>query len=424
MVDEMPKIREMLSREVQTARELSSLAHREVQGQERKLVNSQFKSLKRSLKRHSKDIPKALESIPMTKTLPKEEVRVIPRQEVVLKETTKKIRNTKTDFADIEKDTLKRLLKKEKKIEKKKEMKASSYVKTANKLFSNISINLLRKGRFRKLKVDLIRANMQILPKSYVSVIFLTTMLSIFIGLFAFLFFLFFNIGARLPIITMVQGGVLNRLVKVIWILIGVPIATFAFMYFYPSLEKRSLGNKINQELPFATIHMSSISGSMIDPSKIFEIIVTTGEYVYIRKEFVKLLNEMNVFGHDLVTSLRRQAFNSPSRKLSDLFNGLATTITSGGDLPEFFDKRASSLLFDYRLEREKYTKTAETFMDIYISVVIAAPMILMLLLMMMRVSGLGISLSVPMITLIMIAGVSVINVIFLVFLQLKQPTG
>ena len=77
----------------------------------------------------------------------------------------------------------------------------------------------------------------------------------------------------------------------------------------------------------------------------------------------------------------------------------IKTFITSGGDLPDFFDKRAQSLLFEHRLEREEYTKSAETFMDIYISVVIAAPMILMLLLMMMKISGLGISLSSGMIT-------------------------
>jgi len=103
------------------------------------------------------------------------------------------------------------------------------------------------------------------------------------------------------------------------------------------------------------------------------------------------------------------------------LLDGLATTITSGGNLPDFFDKRAQTLLFDHKLEKEKQTKTAETFMDIYISVVIAAPMIFMLLLIMMRVSGLGIALSTSMISLIMVLGVSVVNIIFLVFLQLKQ---
>ncbi|MEK7124018.1 MAG: type II secretion system F family protein, partial [Patescibacteria group bacterium] len=54
----------------------------------------------------------------------------------------------------------------------------------------------------------------------------------------------------------------------------------------------------------------------------------------------------------------------TPSTKLSELFSGLSTTITSGGNLGEFFAKRADSLLVTYRLEREKYTKIAETFIN------------------------------------------------------------
>ena len=72
---------------------------------------------------------------------------------------------------------------------------------------------------------------------------------------------------------------------------------------------------------------------------------LATGE-----KELIKLMNEINIFGYDLVTALRNIAFNSPSNRLTELFNGLATTITSGGNLPEFFDMRSRSLLFEYRL--------------------------------------------------------------------------
>ncbi len=61
--------------------------------------------------------------------------------------------------------------------------------------------------------------------------------------------------------------------------------------------------------------------------------------------------------------------------------------------------------------------------MDIYISVVIAAPMILMLLLIMMKISGLGIGFSTGMIGLIMALGVSMINVVFLVFLNVRGST-
>jgi flagellar protein FlaJ len=192
-------------------------------------------------------------------------------------------------------------------------------------------------------------------------------------------------------------------------------------MFFYPSIEKNSSGNKMDQEMPFATIHMSAISGSMINPVKIFEILISTKEYPKLSKQFTKLINEINLYGYDIVSALRNASYNCPSKKLSELYGGLATTINSGGDLPEFFEKRSESLLFEYGLEKEKMTKSAETFMDIYISVVIAAPMILMILLMMMKISGPGITLSTSLITIIMILAVTVINIIFLSFLEIKK---
>jgi hypothetical protein len=75
-----------------------------------------------------------------------------------------------------------------------------------------------------------------------------------------------------------------------------------------------------------------------------------------------------------------------------------------------------------YRLDREKYSKTAETLMDIYISVVIAAPMILMLLLIMISVANLGLDLNQFQIVVLMISAISIINIAFLVFLRIKQP--
>ena len=108
---------------------------------------------------------------------------------------------------------------------------------------------------------------------------------------------------------------------------------------------------------------------------------------------------------------------------LSDVFNKVVKWCP-GLQSQGIFDKRSQTLLFEHRLEREKQAKAAETFMDIYISVVIAAPMILMLLLMMMRISGFGFALSTSMITLIMVLGVSLINILFLAFLHLKQPEG
>lgn len=326
-------------------------------------------------------------------------------------------------IAKIEKATLKRLNKKEKKQEIKFDQKPSLFINLANTMFFNISRKLSRKPFFHSLEKDLNKTNLQFILPSYIAVMFFSMFVTFVLAFFVAIFFLFFNIGATLPIITFVTEDLGIRFFKVFWIVLVFPIAAFVLSYFYPSMERKSSEAGINQELPFATIHMSAISGSMVEPSKIFKILLSTKEYPFIGKELTKLLNEINIYGNDLVTALKKTANNSPSVKLADLLNGLATTITSGGSLSSFFDKRSETLLFEHRLEKEKAAKAAETFMDIYISVVIAAPMILMLLLVMMKISGLGLSLSTQMIGFVMVLGVSILNIIFLTFLFLKNPT-
>jgi len=322
----------------------------------------------------------------------------------------------------LERKTLKRLRRKEVNVREIKKMTANKFISLSSRLFSRKAKTLLKKPFFQMLERDLIKGKLQFTPISYISVILLTTIFSIFIGIGIFVFFLFFNIGPDFPIITKATEIIGQRFFKIFWIPFVVPIITFFLMYFYPALEKKSLNLKLNRELPFATIHMAAISESMIEPSKIFSIIISTGEYPNLEKEFIKIINEINIYGHDFATSLRNVAFNSPSSKLSDLLNGLATTINSGGNLPTFFEKRSQSLLFEHRIEREQETKSAETFMDIYISVVVAAPMILMLLLMMMSISGLS-WMSPSMVGIIMVLGVSVANMVFLIFLHTKKSS-
>jgi len=419
---------ELISREKKIVNEMNSLfksAGKLKSVTEKKMAVSQIHKLKVSLKNVNKNLSRALNGISLTKKLPPfepvkkqsvpEEVKVVHEKKIPLSED-------KIMMAELEKITLKRLKKGEKvKPKYSKERKPSGYVKVSNKLFSKSSLSLVNEGKFRALDRALIKSNMQFTSMSYLSVIFFTTFLSVICAVFLFFFLLFFNIQATWPIITMVTESFVSRFGKVFWILFIVPIGTFFAVYFYPFLEQKAIAHRINQELPFAAIHMAAISGSMIDPTKMFGIIIATGEYPYLEKEFTKLINEINVYGYNLVSALRTVAFNSPSPKLAELFNGMATTVTSGGDLQNFFEKRSDKLLFEHRLEREKETKSAETFMDIYVSVVIAAPMILMLLLMMIQISGIGIALSTNMISLIFVLGVSAINILFLTFLHLKQ---
>ena len=166
---------------------------------------------------------------------------------------------------------------------------------------------------------------------------------------------------------------------------------------------------------------MAAVASSNIEPTNIFRIIAMSKEYPNVRNEAKKLMNQINLYGYDLVNALKNVAAASPSKEWADLLNGVSTTIRSGGDLAKFLQKRAETMLFEYRLKREKATKAAETFMDIYISVVIAAPMMLMLVLVMLNISSIGIGLSIGVLTLIIVSIVALINIVFLAFLQSKK---
>ena len=199
-------------------------------------------------------------------------------------------------------------------------------------------------------------------------------------------------------------------------------ILVLGMFFFYPGAEKKTLGTRINQELPFAVIHMSSISGSGIQPLEIFRIIGKSKEYKYLGPEIRKIINQTTIYGYDLTNALKNIAMATPSKPLSELLNGISVTIHSGGDIETFFKKRGESLLLEYRLIREQYTKSTETFMDLYISIVIAAPMILLMLLIMISVAQIGLGFGINQLSIAIVGLVAIINIAFLAFLHIKQP--
>jgi len=271
----------------------------------------------------------------------------------------------------------------------------------------NTSDKLVEKGYFDYLKRDMRKIGSSMIINSFVSVMLFTTLISFLAAVILF------------PILVLLGVGFLISTAA----LFLIPVFVFLAFLLYPSSQRKSLEKEINQELPFLTIYMAAISTSGIEPSKIFDLLVISKDYPSSQREIKKLTNYINFYGYDLVSALKTIAKNCPSERLSLLFDGLATTITSGGELTTFLNKHSETLLFDYRLEREKYTHVAETFMNIYISIVIAAPMIMMMLFVLISLTGFGSGFLSPFnIGVIMILAISLLNLGFIVLLNMKQP--
>jgi len=434
MIDEL---KSNIGNEIEMLRELSNYYRKlEIASpSEGRLLLATIDTLTLRIKMLNKSIPEILSNVSLAKPLTE---RKIPTnlEKIIIHNPENELRvvlnsKDKEEFIQqlrIGQGLIKRLKKKGKtdNEEYTEFKKARGYLKLSNKYFLPYAQNLIKKGYFQSLSIELRKANIDILYSTYVAMMIFTTLISFFISIFIMLFFIIFSVNISLDIsekmIEFYDGNLFQRFFKLIWIPIALPLATFGAVYFYPSTEKDTLAKKIDQELPFAAIHMSAISGSGIAPSEIFKIIGLSKEYPFLRKEIRKVMNQINLYGYDLVTSLSNVARATPSTKLAELFSGMATTITSGGDLQGFFEKRSETLLIGYRLEREKFTKIAETFMDIYISVVIAAPMILLILIVLLSITNIGLGYTKAQMTLGIIVIISLMNIIFLAFLHMKQP--
>jgi flagellar protein FlaJ len=435
MIDEL---KQNIETEIEVLREVSNNIRRMdyASESERKLLQASIESLKNSMKIINSAIPEMLEDITIIKRLPskggREKETGIEHIEYKGPEAVIRVNLPKADREQfikqlsINENLVKRLKRKQVVQEEKfEELKAArGYLKLANRVFLDLAQKFVRKGRYKSLSMRLKKANIDVLFGSYIAMILFTTLIALFLSIAAAILFFFFDFSLSSPFISVAADIGFGRIGRVIWIPFAFPIVVYLLLYYYPTTERDSLAKKIEQELPFAVIHMSAISGSGIAPVEIFKIIGLSKEYPYLRKEVRKVLNQINIYGYDLVTSLNNVSKTTPSTRLAELFAGLSTTITSGGNLSEFFEKRSESLLLTYRLDREKYTKIAETFMDIYISVVIAAPMILMILLVMISVSNFQTGYTLGQMTMLMLLIVSVINVVFITFLHLKQPVN
>ncbi len=282
--------------------------------------------------------------------------------------------------------------------------KPSQLARVSNLLFSNYSLKL--SSQLPDLSSDLKKANMRFMPSTYISISLLMSSI-VFIGsLLIVLGLSIINLG----------------FLKYAWVPFVLLALSIIGFYLYPSTEKSDVEKRISNELPFATIYMSAIASSNMEPSKLFRIIAMGQDYPQFGLEMKKLINQIDIYGYDIVSALKNASKSTPNKKLSELFGGLATNIVSGGSLKNYLDQKADNFLTDYKLERQKYTALAETFMDVYISILITAPMILIMLVVIMNITGMGGGWNLNVILTLAILGVAVINVFFMFILKIKQP--
>jgi archaeal flagellar protein FlaJ len=279
--------------------------------------------------------------------------------------------------------------------------------------FSVICAKIFRKPSklisksFGFLDRDLKQADMPYIVTSYISLILGITLIAfIFLIILALLLSLVF------------RGIFLSVLIAVL-----ISFLFFIFLVYYPKVQASNNSKKLENEMPFALSHVAAIASSKIEPSKIFSIMANAQEYQVFSRQMKKIVNQMNIYGYNLTTSLRNVSKLSSSRKFSEFLNGMATTIISGGNITLYIREKSRDMMLDYKLARERYSVSIGMYSDIYTALLIAAPLILMLILSFMGSIGQNIgNMSISLLANLGILAIIILNVLFILFLHLTQP--
>ncbi len=285
--------------------------------------------------------------------------------------------------------------------------KTHSYAKVAYFFMGELTFNLINKYKdwYEPYNEKVHLANLNLMTKTYVAMLLFTTLISFpLFTLLTFLYFLNFSYA--------LLGGIVGM------------ILTFLIFYFYPHSTIKTRQNKIRIELVFATVHMAAVSGSGANPEKIFKLLVDSGEYPELEPDLKRILNNLNLFGYNLTTSLKSVASSTASPSFKDLLNGMVSTIETGGDLTQYLQEKAKDALETFRLDQKRYLSALSSFADVYTGVLITAPLLFIITLAILEkisptLAGMPISSIAFAGTYI---GLPVLNALFIAALTIFQP--
>jgi flagellar protein FlaJ len=114
----------------------------------------------------------------------------------------------------------------------------------------------------------------------------------------------------------------------------------------------------------------------------------------------------------------------TPSRPFKEFMDGALATLTAGGDFSVFLREKSEQEMFAYRMRIEKYNETVSTYSDVYMGIMIVAPVFFIAILSLVSILGgqiFGMDIQ-SLIVLGTYAVIPLLNVAFLTFLEVSQP--
>ena len=196
----------------------------------------------------------------------------------------------------------------------------------------------------------------------------------------------FFLAAAFLALLQVLsRAGLVNVSVRGLLILSPLPIVLALTIYFLtflgPDLRASNRARKIDARLPYAINYMATMAAAGTTPQRIFSSLADQPVYGEVAREAAWITRDLTLLGKDLIRALSSATERSPSRRLRDFLQGAITALSSGEDLASYLEAKSHQYVQDNRLDQRRFLDALGILAESYVTVVVAAPLLLLVLL-------------------------------------------
>ncbi len=262
--------------------------------------------------------------------------------------------------------------------------------------FERFCFNLLgarmkgKREEYAQLRNDLLSARFKTPFEVYLSTALVS---SIVVGLIAAVLLGTFSWVLQLPRLIQYKGTVPGPLVALSphSVLIGtIAITIFSLLVFggityaifimYPSIEAGNRRRNIDATLPYAINYVTSMSTAGITPAEVFRLLGNSPIYGECSVEARYIAREIDIFGRDLIDALRLVSASTPSKRMKEFLQGAMASISSGGNLTDYFRTKADQYALENRQTQKQFLDILALISESYVTAMVAGTLFLIIL--------------------------------------------
>jgi len=191
------------------------------------------------------------------------------------------------------------------------------------RLFGGIAPKFL--SNMFEFKTHLAKAGIKIYPETYISLMFLMSLVTLPVSVIA-LVLLYFT--------------------KILFLIFLVPVPIYIMIGFMvaPMSRAGERASALEREMPFAATYITVMASGGIPPYMSFKRLTAVELMPATRKEARSLIRDVEIFGVDPLSALEKSAKYNPLDIFRDFVSGYASTVIIGGDVIHFLETKAQEI--------------------------------------------------------------------------------